>query len=459
MLAVGAQIAQLRGAAAGEREQRHGHRHGHVDAHLAHVDLFLELARCAARLGKDGRAVAVGVGVDELDGLIQRGRLDHAQHGAKNFLVVHAHARFHAAEDGRADKVALFVAGHGGLAAIQHQLGTIGNAALNQALNAAQSTARNHRAHIGARLIAAADFQRFGFGDQVGQPLLRLAHQHHHRQGHAALARCAKGGTGNGVQGLLFIGIGQHDGVVFCAHHALHALAVQAGAVVHMRAHVGRAHKADRLDVFVVANGVYRILAAVNHVQHPGRNPGLQCQLAQAHGHHRVLLRRLEHKGIARGNRHGEHPQRNHRREVKRRNPRAHAQRLQQRVGIDTTGHVVGQLAQLQIANGAGVLHHLQATEHVALCVGQGFALFSRQQRGQLAHVFANQLLQLQKNAGAGTNGGFLPRLERFLGRSHRGVDLVLRSKRHAGQHFLRSGVHHITPLGGFGFNKFAVDK
>jgi hypothetical protein len=45
-------------------------RDGHVDADLAHVDVFLELARGGAALGEDGRAVAVGVGVDEGDGLI-----------------------------------------------------------------------------------------------------------------------------------------------------------------------------------------------------------------------------------------------------------------------------------------------------------------------------------------------------------------------------------------------------
>src|SRR5256885_13254786 len=68
---VGAQVAQLGGAAAREGEQRNRHGNRHVDADLAHVDVFLELARRSARLREDGRAVAVGVGVDELDGLVQ----------------------------------------------------------------------------------------------------------------------------------------------------------------------------------------------------------------------------------------------------------------------------------------------------------------------------------------------------------------------------------------------------
>src|SRR5688572_12544902 len=42
LLAVRAQVAELGGARAGEREQRHRHRDRHIDADLADVDVFLE---------------------------------------------------------------------------------------------------------------------------------------------------------------------------------------------------------------------------------------------------------------------------------------------------------------------------------------------------------------------------------------------------------------------------------
>ena len=70
------------------------------------------------------------------------------------------------------------------------------------------------------------------------------------------------------------------------------------------------AHERYGLDVRVVADGVHGHFAAVDHVQHAGRNTGFQRQLAQAHGHHGVLLGGLEHEGVARGDGHGEHPQR-----------------------------------------------------------------------------------------------------------------------------------------------------
>ncbi|MNV05399.1 hypothetical protein D3C71_957360 [compost metagenome] len=288
---------------------------------------------------------------------------------------------------------------------------------------------------------------------------MRLAHQHHHGQGHAALASGAKRGTGNRVERLLLVRVGQDDGVVLGAHHALRALAGQGGAVVHMGAHLGGAHERHGLDVPVVADRVHSHFAAVDHVEHAGWNAGFERQLHQAHGHHRVLLGGLQHKGVARGNRHREHPQRDHGREVEGGDACAHAQRLQQGVGIDTTGHVVGQLAQLQVADAGGVFNHFEATEHITFGVGQGLALFCRQDGGQLGHVLADKLLVLEEDAGAGADGRLLPGFERFLGRGHGGVDFFSGGKRHAGQHLLRGGVDHVAPFSGLGFDELAADQ
>ncbi len=83
----------------------------------------------------------------------------------------------------------------------------------------------------------------------------------------------------------------------------------------------------------------------------------------------------------------------------------------------------------------------------------------ARQDGGQLLHVLADQLLQLQEDARAGADGGLLPGLEGFLGAAHRGVDFLGRGKGHAGQHFLGGRVDHVAPLGGFGFDQLAVDQ
>jgi len=162
-----------------------------------------------------------------------------------------------------------------------------------------------------------------------------------------------------------------------------------------MGAHGGRTDERHGLDVFMRAERIHHVLAAVYHVEHAGRHTGFQRQLHQQHRGQRVLLGRLEDEGVTAGNRHREHPQRNHRREVERSNPGAHADGLAQGVGIDTTGDVFSELAHLQGADGASVLHHFQATENIALGIGNGLALLGAEDHGDALGVLADQGLQL----------------------------------------------------------------
>ena len=85
--------------------------------------------------------------------------------------------------------------------------------------------------------------------------------------------------------------------------------------------------------------------------------------------------------------------------------------------------------------------------------------MLGRQDGGQLAHVFADELLVLEEDAGAGADGRLLPGLERFLGRGHGGVDFFSGGKRHAGQHLLCGGVDHVAPFSGLGFDELAADQ
>jgi hypothetical protein len=105
LLAVGAEVAQLRAARAGEAEVGHRHRDGHVDADLSHVDLVLELARDRARLREDAGAVAVGVGVDEGDRLVERVHAHDLQHRPEDLGLVHLVPGLDAGDHRRAMKL------------------------------------------------------------------------------------------------------------------------------------------------------------------------------------------------------------------------------------------------------------------------------------------------------------------------------------------------------------------
>jgi hypothetical protein len=148
------------------------------------------------------------------------------------------------------------------------------------------------------------------------------------------------------------------------------ALAVLAAEVVHVRAHVGRSDKRNRLDIRVRADRVDHILAAMNHVQHARRNARFERKFDQFHGGQRVLFGRLQHEGIAAHDRHREHPERDHRGKIKRRDAGANTDRLTQRVGVHTTCHVLRKFALLQCPNRARMFDHFEAAEDIAFSIG-----------------------------------------------------------------------------------------
>src|SRR6185312_9960223 len=89
---VGAEVAKQRAFPAAERVVGHRHRQRHVDADHADLDVVAEAARRLAVAREDAGAVAILVRIDQIHGLLQRFHAHHAEHRAKNFFLVNAHA-------------------------------------------------------------------------------------------------------------------------------------------------------------------------------------------------------------------------------------------------------------------------------------------------------------------------------------------------------------------------------
>jgi hypothetical protein len=68
------------------REHREWHRDRDVDANLAHVHIRLELACSRTALSEDRSAIAVLVGIDSLNGVVQSVSSDYGQNGSKYLL-------------------------------------------------------------------------------------------------------------------------------------------------------------------------------------------------------------------------------------------------------------------------------------------------------------------------------------------------------------------------------------
>src|SRR5581483_5000567 len=335
LLAVRPEVAELRAARAGETEIGRGYRYRNVDTHLADVDFVLELARRPAGRREERGAVAVGVRVDESDRLIERVDAGDAQHRAEDLLRVDFHAGLHAAEDRRSDEIAVGTTFDLTTAAVEQELRPFLRAGRDEALDPSFGGSRHQRTEIGAAIDAGTDLELARALDDIRQPFLGFADQHEHRIRHATLTRRAERGSDDVVDRLVFVRVRQNHAMVLRAHHRLRALSGFGGPAVNLRADTRRADERDGLDVRVLAKATRHVGAAMNHVQHARREPGVMSQLHQHQRGRGVLLGRFQHKGVAAGDGDGKHPAGQHHRKVKGRDARAYAERLLEGIDID----------------------------------------------------------------------------------------------------------------------------
>ena len=118
---------------------------------------MLELARGGARLGEDGAAVAVLGLVGEGDRLLQRVHAQTHQHGTKDLLGIGAVLAVHTGQNGGADEVALFKAGHLDAAAVQQQLGAVLHARSDELLHARLAVLADQRADLGEIVVVVME--------------------------------------------------------------------------------------------------------------------------------------------------------------------------------------------------------------------------------------------------------------------------------------------------------------
>jgi hypothetical protein len=197
-------------------------------------------------------------------------------------------------------------------------------------------------------------------GELAGERVRDIADRHDDRDRHTALAGRAEGGGCELGGGVVEVGVGQHDGVVLGAAERLDALTALGRPGVDVPRDRGGADERDRVDAGVLEQRVDRHLVTVDDIEHAGRQAGPPVQLGDQVRGRRVALGRLQHECVAGRDRHRVHPHRNHRREVERGDPGAHAERLPERVGVDAIRDLLGELALQKLREPAHELHDLE---------------------------------------------------------------------------------------------------
>lgn len=87
----------------GEGEHGQWHGNGHVDTQLAGLNVLLEARRGGAGAGEDGGAVAVLVGVDQVDGVVEGFDVQTDEDGSEDLLLVALHVGGNVGDNSGAD--------------------------------------------------------------------------------------------------------------------------------------------------------------------------------------------------------------------------------------------------------------------------------------------------------------------------------------------------------------------
>ena len=164
---------------------------------------------------------------------------------------------------------------------------------------------------------------------------------------------------------------------------------------------IGAADEADRGDGRVLDDGIDHFFIAVNDLKEPFGRARFDKQFRKAHRHRRIALRGFEDEGVARCNRHTEHPHRDHGGEVERGDASANAERLAKRINVNTGASAGCVFAFEDLRNTAGVFDHFKAALHVSHRVGHRLAVLARKQLGERLHIGFDQLLELEHHARA----------------------------------------------------------
>ena len=418
--AVDVMIAEQRVLPAAEAVE--GHRHGdrHVDADHADLDAALELAGCLAGVGEDRGPVGVGVGVDERDRIVERRNPHHAQQRPEDLVAVDLHVGGDVVEQRRPDPES--VAAQGVLATVDDD---VGGGALDVADDPVACGRGDDRTHLGVGLEAGTDADRERLRAQALDELVAgVADRDGDADGHAALAGGPVAGGDEVVGGEVEIGVGHHDRVVLGPAQSLHALAGRRGALVNVLGDRGRADERDRRDVRMVEQRVNRDLVPVHDVEDAVGQSRFGVELGDQIGHARVALGGLEHERVPRRDRDRVHPHRDHDREVERRDPGAHAQRLAERVQVDPGRDLLGEFALGELRDPASELDDLHAAHDFAARVVERLAVLGGDDPRELVGVLVDQLAELEHHARAPGHGHVAPLRERRLGRLDGRVDV-----------------------------------
>jgi hypothetical protein len=306
----------------------------------------------------------------------------------------------------------------------------LGTGAVDEAGNAFALHGADQRAHVAGLVQRRADADACHAGLQlVGQPGRRAFVHQQPRSGAADLPLVEEDAVDQAFDGGVEVGVGNTMNGDLPPSSSAELLAAAGGELPDLAPDLGAAGEGDLGDAGVIDDRAAGRAIAVDDVDHAGRQAGLHAQLGEQQRRQRRLLGRLEHHGVAAGQRRRDLPGQHQQRKVPGHDLADHAQ-----------GPVVRPLALEQLRPAGMVIEvpHRERDVDVArladrLAVVQG--LQHREQPCMLLQA-ARQRVQ---HARAPMAAERLPGGQRRGGGLHRLVDLRGAGLRHLRQQRCRA--------------------
>ena len=332
---------------------------------------------------------------------------------------------------------------------------------VDEALHGVEPARICDRAKRDALFQAVAHLEALGVFGEAGDELVvrRLLHVKARRRD-ADLPGVAVLERGDGVGGLLRVGVGEHhDRRMSAELHggALHALGGKAGKMLAHRYRAGEGNFLDDLRRDQVLRHVGR--HAEYEIEHARRQPGIGEALHQFDGAARRFFRGLDDERAAGGQRAGDLADRRQRREIPRREGGDHADRLLQ-YHLAYALLAAGDDAAIGAAAFLGVpVDDVGGGEHLGARLDVNLALLLGLHLGNVIVAFAHQVGGFAHDLGTVIGRGRLPHLEALGGGGERGVEVGRARMRQMCQHLAGRRIDHVLALAALAVEPFSVDE
>ena len=223
-------------------------------------------------------------------------------------------------------------------------------------------------------------------------PFRRRAHRERCGARHAAFARAAESSLRQAFHGLRDIRVRHHHNVIFRSAIRLHAFPVPRPRLVNIPRDRRRSDERNRAHFRMREQRIHALAPAMHEIQHALWQPRFFQKLHERHRRQRHLLAWLQHERISTHQREREHPERHHRGEIERRDPGAHAERLEHRLAVHPAREIFQRAAHQQRRRTARILDILQPAKKTPARLHQRLPMLARNDRAQPVKVFLHEL-------------------------------------------------------------------